>query len=92
MPPTETSIEPLNDKICGDGIPLQSGLDLREYQLRKILAAINRGLITYASAQSPETETIPYLYVIRLIAFSLILVAIYGKNRRSREGHQRRGH
>lgn len=51
------------------------------------IEAINRGLITYASAQTPEPETIPYLYVIRLIAFGLILVAIYGKNRRWRKNH-----
>ncbi len=43
------------------------------------IEAVDRILITFAAAPAPEK--IPALYLIRLIAFSLILFAIFDKNR-----------
>lgn len=48
------------------------------------IEAVNRGLISYASNASPDPEKIPILYLLRLVAFCLILVAIFEKNRPGR--------
>lgn len=45
------------------------------------IEAVNRALITYASTEYSHPEQIPILYIIRLVAFGLILYAIYDKNR-----------
>ncbi|HTL71319.1 MAG TPA: DUF5985 family protein [Candidatus Eisenbacteria bacterium] len=48
------------------------------------IEAVNRGLIIHASASAADPEKIPVLYLIRLAAFSLILFAIFEKNRTRR--------
>lgn len=48
-----------------------------------VLFAINR---TALSIVADESETRTYLYVVRLIAFVLILIGIWDKNRRGRIG------
>jgi hypothetical protein len=46
--------------------------------------AINRVLLSLAAPYFPLPEKIPALYLIRLAAFSLILFAIFDKNRPKR--------
>ena len=45
------------------------------------MEAVNRVFIAYAAAHATVPERVPVLYLIRLVAFSLILVAIIDKNK-----------